>query len=478
MSASGSITSFVFIKSSADAHFAVMSMELGELAGTMLDRACSKYTHWRLNALEMNLFLVAKAGVSMPQLLAPDTFKDLEPLSVDVTLESAGVSSGAWLVAVPTTPASSSSSGISIGQFNIADAFAALDAKISTVVQQVKTEDYVFSSAPSSAVNKLMAARQIREHNFALPPIAHLMPPLHSLVPFFWGTSREATASPSLLKLLERWVKTDTASPPENVFRDVQTLASHSPLEVSEPGIGRFRGVPDLAILCQGCNADSIIPLSNCAAAVDWKTTTALLGNVTAQALLQSMGLREISGGGASSPPVFFTDLASHFLCCRMVKEDMHYYVGADGRKLSLEEGVGLLRHFLLLDKEREMAYLSNLNTFTAVDGKEMPSVLGGRDSKISHLGGKGDIERDSMRGGGELGGSSTTGPRECLENWDLFYDADSCEPHCGSADNISVADAQAIHIAELQSITIALTHQLTAHGGICRKDFCVKEED
>jgi hypothetical protein len=287
-------------------------------------------------------------------------------------------------VAVPTTPGSSGGGGggSSRGDFDLACAFASLDAKISSLVQQVKTEDFIFSAAPSSgAVNKLMAARHIKEHNLALPPIAHLMPLPPSLVPFSWGAMRETTASPSLLKLLERWVKTGTASPPKNVFRDVQSLAAHSPLEVRELGIGRFKGVPDLAILCHGCEAGTTTPLSNCAAAVDWKTTPALSGGVTAQALLQSLVLCEVSGGGAASPPVFFTDLASHFLCCRMVREDMHYYVGVAGKNLSLEEGVGLLRHFLLLDKEREAAYLADLHS-SAVG--EDGLAVGGRGNALT----------------------------------------------------------------------------------------------
>ena len=83
------------------------------------------------------------------------------------------------------------------------------------------------------------------------------------------------------------------------------------------------------------------------------------------------------------------------------------------------------------------------------------------------------------MSGGGGGGGSvAVSGPRECMENWYPHCGADSYSPHCGSESSASVADAQALHIAELQSITIALTHQLTAHGGICRKDFCVQEED
>jgi len=148
-----------------------------------------------------------------------------------------------------------------------------------------------------------------------------------------------------------------------------------------------------------------------------------------------------------------------------MVREDMHYYVGAAGRKLSLEEGVGLLRHFLLLDKEREAAYLAELHSTAVGEGA----------NAFAHLGGERAAERGAVSSGGGGGGSSTANvPRECVENWD---------PHCfgsycGSEGCTSVADAQALHIAELQSITIALTHQLTAHGGVCRKDFCVQEEE
>jgi hypothetical protein len=110
MSSGGGTASFVFIRSIADAGFATISMELDELAGMLLDRACTKFKHWRLNALQMRLFLVAKAGPK-PQLLAPEAFIKLVPLAVEATLESAGVTSGAWLVAVPTTPSGVSARG-------------------------------------------------------------------------------------------------------------------------------------------------------------------------------------------------------------------------------------------------------------------------------------------------------------------------------------------------------------------------------
>ena len=115
MSAGGSTggsTDFVWIKlatAKADA-FAYLTVELGELVGSLIERACSKYTHWQLNAGQIRLFMLAKAGPK-PQLPAPEALKDLEPFAEEATLESAGMTSGAWLVAVPTTPSSSGGGG-------------------------------------------------------------------------------------------------------------------------------------------------------------------------------------------------------------------------------------------------------------------------------------------------------------------------------------------------------------------------------
>ena len=69
------------------------------------------------------------------------------------------------------------------------------------------------------------------------------------------------------------------------------------------------------------------------------------------------------------------------------------------------------------------------------------------------------------MSGGG--GGSEDYGELECTENNDPSDGTGAC----------SIAEARALHIAELQSFALALTHQLTAHGGINRKVFFEEEE-
>ena len=70
--------------------------------GQVATLACKEFPRWRLDAGQVQLFLVAKAGAPKPLLLAPEAFKDLVPLAEEATLGSAGVTSGAWLVAVPS----------------------------------------------------------------------------------------------------------------------------------------------------------------------------------------------------------------------------------------------------------------------------------------------------------------------------------------------------------------------------------------
>lgn len=99
MSAGSSTACIVFIKSIADAGFGTMSVGPGELVGTLLDRACAKYTHWKLNALQMRLFLVAEAGdePSGAEIGAALELGKMMPLSVNTP-----VLHGSWLVARPS----------------------------------------------------------------------------------------------------------------------------------------------------------------------------------------------------------------------------------------------------------------------------------------------------------------------------------------------------------------------------------------
>lgn len=338
-----------------------------------------------------------------------------------------------------------------------------MQLQLSALAQQVVTRDVPFSSASPSAVRNLLTSRSVREHDdLPLPPIERLKPLLSSLTPFPWRSGlTEPAASSRLLLLLEHWVKSGATPAIDHSFADVQGLAVHSPLVIHEPGVGNFKGVPDMAILCHGAKAaGTLSPLAVCAVAVEWKTPSALAKGVKQQAFLQVLGLSQLAG--TERPPVFFTDLQTHFLCFRLVGEEIYSYEGASGTNtLSLAEGVGLIRYFLLQDMEKKVSRLAAAVATSSVDGAGLSGAGVQRGCASSAQG------RAAMRGGGGggSGASEDHGTLDCMENY------------APSGGDCCVADAHAQNIAELQSIALALTHQLTVHGGIDRKVFFQQSE-
>ena len=90
--------------------FAKVTITSSDLVTDVAERSCAKFPRWRLDAGQVQLFKLAEAGPK-PQVPAPEEFKGLEPLAEEATLESVGVASKSWLVALSTTPGTSSSSG-------------------------------------------------------------------------------------------------------------------------------------------------------------------------------------------------------------------------------------------------------------------------------------------------------------------------------------------------------------------------------
>ena len=341
----------------------------------------------------------------------------------------------------------------------------ATNEQLSALVQQVTTKEFPFSSASPSAVRKLLISRGINEcDNIPLPPIEHLKPTAR-LNPFAWlPSTKETAAAPALLELLEHWVKSGYMPALEHAFLDVQELSVHSPLVIFEPGVGNFKGASDMVILRHYVAASSVLsPLSNCSVAVDWKTPAALKRGVKKQAALQVLALSEFNGGDA--PPVFFTDLKTHFLCYIMSGDFLCCFRGADGtNNLSLTEGVGLIRYFLLLDMEKKVGCLETAALMPSVGGTGLAGAGVQRGEASTTL------VRSATNDGGGGGGSGATedcGTLDCMENYDPSEGMGVC----------SVKDAQAQSIAELQSVALALTYQLTAHGGINRKVFFQQDE-
>ena len=111
MSAGGSAggTNYVWIKlaTAKEDVFARLAITSSDLVTDVAERSCAKFPRWRLDAGQVRLHPVTVSGTEPSEeeigaAWAPGT----KPLAV-----SAAVTSGAWLVAVPTTPGSSGGGG-------------------------------------------------------------------------------------------------------------------------------------------------------------------------------------------------------------------------------------------------------------------------------------------------------------------------------------------------------------------------------
>ena len=106
MSAGGSTggSNFVWIKLDRDVVFAHLRIESAVFVGEVTTIACKEFPRWRLDAGQVRIHLATVSGKepSEEEICAA---RATTPLAV-----SASVTSGAWLVAVPATPSSVSSS--------------------------------------------------------------------------------------------------------------------------------------------------------------------------------------------------------------------------------------------------------------------------------------------------------------------------------------------------------------------------------
>ena len=122
MSAGGSTggastTNYVWIKlaTAKEDAFAKVDIASSDLVTDVAERSCIKFRHWQLNAGQVRLFVLAKAGPK-PPLPAPEDFKRLVPLAEEATLKKTDVTSGAWLVAFPTSDSFGGGGGVGASQ--------------------------------------------------------------------------------------------------------------------------------------------------------------------------------------------------------------------------------------------------------------------------------------------------------------------------------------------------------------------------
>ena len=90
------MASFVRIALAGAGSFAVLDIVEGDTLGHVAKRACAKFPHWG-TADKLSLYLVAAGGKDTPSPSAVDSARHLD--QIGWSLEDAGISSGAWLVA-------------------------------------------------------------------------------------------------------------------------------------------------------------------------------------------------------------------------------------------------------------------------------------------------------------------------------------------------------------------------------------------
>ena len=88
---------FVRIKLDGVGFFAKMDVCAGDDVSDLAGRACTKFSHWGVNAGQIALYLVAAGGNDLPSPEQVGSARHLDQIGWSLT--RAGIPSGAWLVA-------------------------------------------------------------------------------------------------------------------------------------------------------------------------------------------------------------------------------------------------------------------------------------------------------------------------------------------------------------------------------------------
>jgi hypothetical protein len=91
------MTSFVRIALADAGSFAEVNIEEGDTISRLAKRACTEFPSWKADSAQLSLYLVAAGGKDTPSPSAVDSARHLD--QIGWSLEDAGISSGAWLVA-------------------------------------------------------------------------------------------------------------------------------------------------------------------------------------------------------------------------------------------------------------------------------------------------------------------------------------------------------------------------------------------
>ena len=152
MSGGGSTTS-VWVKLVRDVKFAWVSLP-GTSVADVAELACTKFAHWQLNALQIHIHLVAECGTAVPTPAAIAAALAQAPL-----VESAAVTTGAWLVAVPIPAGGGSSSAPP--RDPVALLSALLPVKLDARQEELLRSHIAFDSARQELEAGLLKATQV-----------------------------------------------------------------------------------------------------------------------------------------------------------------------------------------------------------------------------------------------------------------------------------------------------------------------------
>lgn len=227
-----------------------------------------------------------------------------------------------------------------------------------------ETPEVQLSKATETLLNTALARLNIPAGgHLDVPDLHRYAPAAGSLPRHTWrvGTT-ETNAAPTLLATLRSWVMMDIDPPIHNMFADVQRF---TPVEFTVEGAGHFTGLPDMMVAREGvAREDELQPLvSTAVLTVDWKTAVAFAkrGQIKAIGSAQAIAYSSYDGFMCGQP-AFMTDMASGFRCW-MVTDNKLFYLHPNDRDFTLEEGVALIRWFLV----HEATHVLRVENRTAV---------------------------------------------------------------------------------------------------------------
>lgn len=230
------------------------------------------------------------------------------------------------------------------------------------LIKQDSTPDIAMSTASTKVLNRTLDKLAMPIGGcLDIPGFRMLLPAPGTVQPYPWaGGQGERDASSALLDRLKAWVTVGMEPPITNLFSDVQ---AQDPIDFTVDGAGHFTGLPDMMIAHDGIrSADELCSIvSSAAVVVDWKVPAAFAktGKIKAIACTHAIALSSFQGY-TSGQPVFMTDMATGFRAW-IVMEGALYFLNdndtagaprSSAHLLSLEEGVALIRWFLIHEGE------------------------------------------------------------------------------------------------------------------------------